>query len=89
MIDVFNSVTLLAHGSGVLTAKALLGLFIFGGMAVVSYVGLFANKQTLLDMSDTIGTRNPTAARIVCGLGAVVCSIFVVGCVLVLCGIID
>jgi hypothetical protein len=44
----------------------------FGAVALVSLAGLFASKDTLASMAEVIGTKNPTAARVVCGLGLLV-----------------
>lgn len=69
MLDLFAQ----ANNSGRLPpGKAVAMIVFFGAVAVVSLVGLFASKKSLESMAGIIGTKNPLAARIVCGLGLLV-----------------
>jgi hypothetical protein len=58
--------------------KALLMIILFGAIAIISTIGAFSSKKTLIEMSGIIGTKKPTTSRIVCVIGAVVCWIFVI-----------
>ena len=48
--------------------KAVAMIKSFGGVAIVSLVGLFASNATLKSMSSVIGAENPLVARIVCAV---------------------
>ena len=52
--------------------KTIAIIVFFGAVALLSLVGLFAPRKTLVSMAGIIGTKNPLFARIVCGLGLVV-----------------
>lgn len=69
---------LFAQSSEFPVGTALSGLLFFGPVGAFSTVCLFASDETLRGYASIIGTKNPLAARAVCGIGAVVGFLFAI-----------
>ena len=67
-----NASLLLAESSDLPVGKAVAMILFFGAIGVFATVCAFAPRRTLTDYANIIGTKNPTVARIVCLVAAIV-----------------